>query len=87
MTLLRLVPWRGSACPTTGYAICFEALTGATSWIDPYGAEKISLSGTTLAAGNAIQNTSATSGDFICLISSDGAGNWRSGGKSGTWAQ
>ncbi|MGI9296633.1 MAG: hypothetical protein ACR2QC_01885 [Gammaproteobacteria bacterium] len=67
-----------------GLNICFYSQFASIVTVDPDDtADTITLDGTALAAGNAIDSP-GTAGDFICLLAID-ATNWLTLGRSGTW--
>lgn len=68
-----------------GQTACFYSTGANTIIIDPNSSDRIRLNGTALTDGYTIENTSATAGDFICIIG-DSASGWTTLGSSGTWA-
>jgi len=73
---------------TVGMNFCAEVVGNYTLTIDPNANDGIILtdsSGTRGTNGNYISNTSASTGDMICLIT-DSASGWATVGSRGTWA-
>jgi len=68
-----------------GLNCCFYAEDDNVITIDPAdGTDTIYLDGDTVGAGDTIESSGDT-GEFICMYATD-ATNWRTLGKSGTWA-
>lgn len=71
-----------------GSSFCVETIGAYTVTIDPNGNDGIILahsSATRDTNGDAISNTSAATGDSVCLIA-DSASGWTTLGSRGTWA-
>jgi hypothetical protein len=69
---------------SSGLSACFYVTTAHILSLDPGNNDEITASGSGLGDGVILRNTSATAGDFVCLINNDTDG-WVAVGSSGTW--